>query len=64
MQVDSPLMFDIIQRLVECSEAISKVSQAQKDKIIESLKANPGAAQAKAVQFRKLDKKLHDGDNV
>jgi hypothetical protein len=53
-----------MQRLVECSEAISKVSQTQKDKIIESLKANPGTAQAKAVQFRKLDKKLHDGDNV
>jgi hypothetical protein len=64
VRVSSPLMFDIMQRLVECSEAISKVSQTQKDKIIESLKANPGAAQAKAVQFRKLDKTLHDGDNV
>jgi hypothetical protein len=58
VQVNSPLMFDIMQRLVECSEAISKMSQTQKDKIIESLKANPQLAKAKAVQYRKLDEKL------
>jgi len=60
VRVNSPLMSHIAQHLAKCSEF--KVSKAQKDKIIESLKANPQAAQAKAVQFRKLDEKLRDGD--
>jgi hypothetical protein len=60
VQHKSPLMADIMELLIECSKV--KISQTQKDKIIESLKANPQVAQAKAVQFRKLDEKLHDGD--
>jgi len=53
VQVRSPLMLDMMQCLVGCSNAT--ISQAQRNKIIESLKANPQVAQAKAVQ-------LHDGD--
>ncbi len=60
VQHKSPLMADIMELLIECSKV--KISQTQKDKIIELLKANPQVAQAKAVQFRKLDGKLHDGD--
>lgn len=58
-RISSPLIPHMVQHLVECSEV--KVSQAQKHKIIESLKANPQAAQAKAVQIREFDKKLRDG---
>ncbi len=57
-KISSPLIYDMVQYLAECSKV--KVSQIQKDKIIESLKANPQAAQTKAVQFRKLDKKLKE----
>jgi len=60
VRVSSPLMFDMMQCLVECSNAT--ISKVQRNKIIESLKANPQVVQAKAVQFRKLDEKLHDGD--
>jgi len=59
VQHKSPLMANIMELLIECSKV--KVSQTQKDKIIESLNANPQAAQAKAVQIRELDKKLRDG---
>jgi hypothetical protein len=59
VRVSSPLMFEITNRLAECSKV--KVSQVQKNKIIESLKANPQAAQAKSIQYRKLDKELHGG---
>lgn len=58
VRIDSPLMFDMIQRLVDCSKI--KVSQTQKDKIVESPNANPEVAQAKAVEYRELDKKLND----
>ncbi len=61
VQHKSPLMFDIMNRLIDCSKI--KISQIQKDKIIESLKSNLQAEQAKAVEFRELDKKLHDGTN-
>ncbi len=60
VRVSSPLIFDIMQCLVECSNAI--ISQVQRNKIIKSLKANPQVVQAKAVQFRKLDEKLHGVD--
>ena len=58
-RISSPLIYDMVQYLAECSGV--KVSQVQKDKIIESLKANPRATQTKAMQFRKLDKKLRGG---
>lgn len=58
LQHKSLLMGEIMEYMIECSNV--KVSQAQKDKIIESLKANPQISQAKAVQFRKLDEKLRD----
>ena len=58
VQHKSPLMQDILERLIECSRV--EVSQTQKDKIIQSLKANPKAAQAKAVEYRELDRKLRD----
>ncbi len=54
----SPLMFDIMNYLIEFSKI--KISQTQKDKIIESLKSNPQAEQAKAVEFRELDKQLRE----
>lgn len=59
VQHKSPLIQDILERLIQCSKV--KVSKIQKDKIIESLKANPKAALAKAAEIRKLDRKLHDG---
>jgi len=46
----------MVKLLVECSGI--KVSSAQQDKIVESLKANPQAGQAKSVGFRKLDKNI------
>jgi len=60
VQVSSPLMFDMMSLLFELSKV--KVSQTQKDKIIESLKANPQFAKAKAVQYRKLDEILRGSD--
>jgi hypothetical protein len=60
VRVSSPLMFDMMQLLAECSNAT--VSSVQRNKIIEPLRANPQAVQAKAVQFRKLDEKLRDSD--
>jgi hypothetical protein len=62
VHASSPLMCDIMKRLREVECSITDISQAQKDKIIKSIKANPQASQAKAVQFRKLDKKLRKGD--
>lgn len=59
VQHESPLMSHIMEFLIECSKV--KVSPAQKNRIIESLKANPQAAQSKAAQIRELDKKLRDG---
>ncbi|MFZ2149502.1 MAG: hypothetical protein WAV28_20010 [Sedimentisphaerales bacterium] len=59
VQHKSPLMADIMERLIECSKV--KISQTQKDKIIESLKANSQAFRSKAVEIRELDKKLRDG---
>ena len=61
VHVDSPLMFNMMQLLGDCSKI--KILQTQKDKIIESFKANPETAQAKAVKYRKLDKKLRDTTN-
>ncbi|MFA5239178.1 MAG: hypothetical protein WC476_05650 [Phycisphaerae bacterium] len=58
VRVSSPLVFDMIQHLEELERSHTTISQAQRNKIIESLKANPQVAQAKAVQFRKLDEKL------
>ena len=58
VRVSSPFMYDMVQYLAECSRV--KVSQAQRDKIIESLKANPQAGQARAVEFRELDKQLRE----
>lgn len=55
----SPLMAHIMEHLIKCSKV--EISQAQRNKIIESLKANPQAAQSKAAQNRELDKKLRDG---
>jgi len=59
VQHKSPLMANIMELLIECSKA--GISQTQKNKIIESLKANPQAAQSKAAQIRELDRKLRDG---
>ena len=55
VRVSSPIMSNIMDHLIKCSEV--KVLQTQKDKIIESLKANTQAAQAKAVQIREFDKR-------
>lgn len=52
----SPLIYNIMEYLIESSNL--KVSQIQKDKIIESLKANPQAGQSKAVEYREFDKQL------
>jgi len=60
VRVSSPLMFDMVNCLFESSKA--EVSQAQEDKIIKSLKANPQFAKAKAVQYRKLDEELRGSD--
>ena len=61
VQHKSPLMCHIMNHLIGCYKI--KISQTQKDKIIESFKANPKAAQAKAVEIRELDKKLRNGTN-
>jgi hypothetical protein len=61
VRVNSPLMFDMMQRLAGCSNGT--ISQAQRNKIIESLKANTQVDRAKAVQYRKLDKKLRDDNS-
>ena len=58
IRISSPLMFHMINHLTQCSKV--QISQAQKDKIIESLKAKPKAAQSKAWQIRKLDEKVRD----
>ena len=55
-RISSPLIYNMVKLLVECSGI--KVSSAQQDKIVESLKANPQAGQAKSVGFRKLDKNI------
>lgn len=55
-KISSPLMCNVIELLAKCSKV--KVSQTQRDKIIESLKAHPQAGQARAVEFRELDKRL------
>jgi len=59
VQHKSPLAANIMEHLIKCSGI--KVSQTQRKKIIESLKANPQVAQAKSMEYRKLDTKLNDG---
>jgi len=61
VQHKSPLAANIMDHLIECSEI--KISQTQKNKIIESLSANPKASQSKAVEYRKLDTRLHNKED-
>lgn len=58
IQHKSPLMCNIMENLIECSNV--RLSQTQTDRIIKSLKTNPKADQAKAVEFRELDKQLRE----
>jgi len=57
-RINSPLICNMVQLLDQSSQ--NSISQKQKDKIIESLKKNPEASQAKSFQYRKLDRKLQD----
>jgi hypothetical protein len=59
VQHKSPLMQDIMNRLIGCSHV--EISQKQRDKIIDSLKANAKAAQSKAMEYRAWDKEVRDG---
>jgi hypothetical protein len=53
VHIKSPLMTDIIELLSRCEQF--KISQKQKNKIIQTLKNNPDAVDSKAIQYRNMD---------
>lgn len=53
VHVSSPLMFDIIERIIQ--SVSTEISQKQIEKIIQTHDKNPDAGNAKAVQYRKMD---------
>jgi hypothetical protein len=48
-----PNMVELLSRSIE-----TEMSQKQKDKTIQTLKNNPDAGNAKAMQYRKMDNDL------
>lgn len=57
-QHKSPLMQDIMNRLIDCSQI--EVSETQKERIRGSFEANAQAARSKAVEYRSWDEDLRD----
>jgi hypothetical protein len=56
VHITSPLMPNMVELLSRSIE--TEMSQKQKDKTIQTLKNNPDAGNAKAMQYRKMDNDL------